>query len=457
MQLIRSARRLLAFGLPLFALGLRLAAQAPIEPFRPDGKPDPDYPVPEELTLDYSLAFAMDNNFAIRQARERIRQQDGVVVEISSRQIPTVSASGAYQQNDTEISSSFPSSDRLWAVSLTAAQVIYAGGGVRASVRSSQLVREAAVLDLQGAINDALLQVRIGFYSVLLAREKIVVQEKNVQLLQEQLKTTTDRYNAGTVSSFEKLRAEVAVANAKVPLITARNDFVLAVEALRQALGFATKGKELRRIPKFMGALEFKPVTLDLQAAFDSAHANRPDLLRLAKLAASREESITAARANFYPTVSAFGGWQLRKGTGSAFSDSKDGWLVGVQSQWNIFDGRATAGRVAQARSTLEQSRLALTEAELNAEVEVRRAYSQWEQATELAEASQKVVEQAEEAVRLADARYNAGTTTQLDVLQAQTDLTTSRTNRVQAYYAYNVAIATLRRATGQADEFAKP
>jgi outer membrane protein TolC len=135
-------------------------------------------------------------------------------------------------------------------------------------------------------------------------------------------------------------------------------------------------------------------------------------------------------------------------------SQSEDGWLAGVQGQWNIFDGRATAGRVTQARSAFEQSKLALTEAQLAAEVEVRRAFSQWQQATELAEASKLVVGQADEAVRLANARYNAGTATQLDVLQAQTDLTTARTNQIQAYYSYNVAVAALRKAMGQADEF---
>lgn len=107
-----------------------------------------------------------------------------------------------------------------------------------------------------------------------------------------------------------------------------------------------------------------------------------------------------------------------------------------------------------QARSALEQARLATTEAQLAAEVDVRSAYSSFQEATELADASQKVVAQAEEAVRLATARYNAGTATQLDVLQAQVDLTTARTNQVQAYYTYNVAVARLRKAMGQADEF---
>ncbi len=418
-------------------------------------QPSPQFPVPPQLDLKGSLGFAIENNFAIRQAKERIRQQDGVVVEVSARQIPTVAANASYQQNDRDISGGFPASDRAWAINLTASQVLYAGGGVKASVRSSQLIRESAVLDLQATINDALLLVRTNYYAVLLAREKITVQEKNLELLQEQLKTATDRFNAGTISSFERLRSEVAVANAKFPLITARNDFRLAVESLRQSLGFTTNlPDQIDKLPVFLGTLEFSPTTFDLVSALEASRAKRPELQRLAKLAASREQTITVAGANALPQVSAFGGWELRKGTGNAFRESHDGWRIGVQSQWNIFDGRATAGRVAQARSVLEQTKLSLAEFQLAADVEVRRAFSQWQQAVELADASKKVVAQAEEAVRLATARYNAGTATQLDVLSAQVDLTTARTNQLQAYYTYNVAVASVRKAMGQPDEF---
>jgi outer membrane protein TolC len=142
----------------------------------------------------------------------------------------------------------------------------------------------------------------------------------------------------------------------------------------------------------------------------------------------------------------------LRKGPSDRFRDSRDGLFVGLQSDWNIFDGRATAGRVMEARSLAEQTRLTLSESELAAEVQVRRAYSSWQEATELVEASRRVVGQAEEAVRLANARYDAGTGTQLDVLQAQVELTTARSNQVQAFYNYNVAVASVRYAMGLSD-----
>jgi outer membrane protein len=156
----------------LTALGLAcLLASTPLMAQLNDGKPDPDFAVPDRLDLEYSLAFALDNNFAIRQAKERIRQQEGVVLEVKSSTIPNVDASGGYQRNKADIG--VLGEDKYWSFSITARQLLYAGGGVRASVRGQELSLDAATLELQSIINDALLDVRTKFYSVILSRETI--------------------------------------------------------------------------------------------------------------------------------------------------------------------------------------------------------------------------------------------------------------------------------------------
>ena len=416
-----------SLGLALLLNGLPLTAQIKA------GQPDPTYSVPAALDLPYALAFALDNNFAIRQAKERIRQQDGVVLEVRSTQIPTVAAGGSLQRNDTRVGPT--GEDRYWSFSVTAKQTLYSGGGVSAQVRGQQLNLDASILTLQAVINDALLEVRTRFYTVLVNRERIKVQEQNTELLQRQLQDVKNRYEAGTVSNFEVLRSEVALANAQTPLITARNDYRLAIEELRRSLGLVTAAENnLANVPEFQGTLEFTPASFDLRTALVAAREQRPDLLRLKKLAQAAEEGVTVRRAGYLPSVALFGAYDWRKAAGSNnFPGDRDGWTFGLSSAWNIFDGQATSGRVV--------------------DVDVRRAISTFQQANELAEASKKVVEQATEALRLANARYNAGTATQLDVLTSQVDLTTARLNQVQAYYSYNVAVATTRKAMGLADE----
>src|SRR3954464_5856859 len=106
-------------------------------------QPAPQQPVPDQLDLKTAIGFALENNFAIRQARERIKQQEGVVVEVSAREIPNVGANALYQRNDSDIGLSFPASDRTWQISLTANQLLYAGGGVKSAIKSSKQARDA--------------------------------------------------------------------------------------------------------------------------------------------------------------------------------------------------------------------------------------------------------------------------------------------------------------------------
>lgn len=448
-RLLRPSLVLLGASL-MAAPGILAQEQAP--PFVRDGQPDPTFDVPPELNLQYALSFALDNNFSIRQAKERIRQQEGVVLEVKSARIPNVSSAANYERTADEISTN--GLDYGWAVNITASQVLFSGGGVGASIKSQELARDAAILQMKAVVNDVLLAVRTQFYEVLVSRERIKVQEQNVELLRRQLQDVRNRFEAGTVSNFEVLRAEVALANAQPPLISARNNFRLAIDDLRQLLGFVTANdSNVTRIPEFLGTLEFAPVSYDLNSSLVSARELRPELQRLRLLEASAEETVKARRAGYFPTISLYGAYDWRRAPATSTSSMRDGWSAGLQAQWDIFDGRATAGRVIQARSLLEQTRLARADFQLSVDVEVRRAVSSLQEATELAEASAKVVEQADEAVRLANARFSAGTATQLDVLTAQTDLTTARLNQLEANYRYNVAVATLRRATGQGDE----
>lgn len=450
--------------LPLLAVGPLIAARSQEVP--PVSSPE----VPDSLDLQTAVRYALENNFDIRQAKERIREQEGLIIEVKSLALPNASIDSGYTKEDAELSSDRGSSGspgtptgggngdntQNWQIALNVRQVLYAGGGVKAALTAQKALREAALLDLQATINAALFEVRTRFYNVLLAREQIKVQESNIQLLGEQLQIARNRFQAGASSNFEVLRAEVAAANAQPALIRARNGFRNGIDQLRQSLGYASsRAQSPHKVPEFVGTLEFTPVSFELEPSLLAARANRPELTRLLRLEEAREAGIRNARSGYYPDLSLVGGYVFRKSNQSnRFNDSLDGWTVGLQSQWSIFDGRATAGRVVQARSQLRQSQLLTAESTLAVEVEVRTALSSLQEAVELVNAATKVVAQAEEALRLADARYAAGTITQLDVLESRNALTESRLNQLEANYSYNIAVAAMRRAVGESDPF---
>src|SRR5437773_9552306 len=81
--------------------------------------------------------------------------------------------------------------------------------------------------------------------------------------------------------------------------------------------------------------------------------------------------------------------------------------------------------------------------------MEVQTAYSNMQKNQELIKSQEKNVEQAEEALRLAKARLDAGAGVQLDVLNAQVQLLTAQSTRLQALFGYNSSLAEFDRATG--------
>lgn len=417
--------------------------------------------VPERLDLPNALAYALDNNYAIRAARERIREQDGLLIETRAANLPGVSLNGGYAVTDRGLNESFgpgtPAlADESWRLAINLRQNLYSGGGVRASLESQRLGRDAALLELQSVIEAVLLEVRVRYFSVLLERERIGVQEESVAVLTRQLENARNRFDAGSISQFEVLRAEVELANAQPPLIRARNQYRIAIDELRRVLGFdhRTPGN-VRKVPEFLGELAYVPVDYALESSLDRALARRPELTRLQRLAESAESAVVSARAGRLPVVDAVAGYQMRSSQfSSRLDDAREGWQVGVEANWAIFDGRRTSGREAQARSRLNQTRLLGDEQRLEVEVEVRRAHSSLQEASELAAAARRVVAQAVEALRLSESRYSAGSATQLDVLQARVSLTQARTNQLEANYSHMVAVATLRRVIGEAEVF---
>ena len=127
--------------------------------------------------------------------------------------------------------------------------------------------------------------------------------------------------------------------------------------------------------------------------------------------------AFSAAGAGTRPELQAYAGYGIERDFMSDdLLDYNDGWRAGLRLSWDFFDGSATRGRVRQTAADLRLARLDLDQARLNIDVEVRRAHASVVEATELVKATGKVVEQAEESLRMARARYNAGVATQLDV-----------------------------------------
>jgi len=347
---------------------------------------------------------------------------------------------------------SFPfGTDKNWNAQIRVVQSIYEGGRVTSALRAGKLASDRAFLDYQTAEADTIVAVEVAYFDVLLGEQQVKVQEASVELLKNELADTKRRFDAGTVPRFNVLRAEVELANAQPRLIRARNLYRVSKNNLVNLLGVDVPREMLEDIPLALnGKLEATPLNLDIGKAVALALENRTELESLRKSEALRREDIINARSGYKPRVEAYAGYDAHS---SMFTEdlTQDvyGWIAGVQLNWDIFDGLQAKGRIKEAQARKDQATLEIEDASRRIELEVRTALSNFREADEVLKSEEKVVEQAEEALRLATARAQAGSATQLDVLSAQTSLTESRTIHVQALRDYEVARAKLERAVG--------
>jgi len=408
------------------------------------------------LSLADALNTALAQNAALLKAKNDLEAAHGLVVQTRAVALPQLLASGQYKATDpkaVENLGAISQPQQNWNAGLQIVQNIYMGGKLVAAIRAAGATKQQAAAVYQTAVADMLLQVRLAYYDVLLAAQQITVREASVKLLQKELEDQQHRYDAGTVPHFNVLRAEVAVANERPALIQARNNYRISKNNLANLLGYNLPREIWEDIPlNLTDTLDTAPFAVNLPDAIQQALASRTELTVARKNIELQKLNVVSAKAGYQPTVSVFAGydWFNSKFTAPVELDHDiRGWNAGAQLTWSIFDGALTAGKVTQAKALYQKSQTDLVDQSRQIELAVRTAYSDFIQAKETLESQAKVQEQADEALREANARAEAGTGTQLDVLDAETSLTQARTTQILAQHDYVAARARLERAIG--------
>lgn len=420
--------------------------------------------VDRPLSVADALNLALQQNGTILKAKSDLEASYGLVAQTRAIAMPKAQITGNYQKIQESSLDIGPGNlafgtDQSWETKIQLVQSFYEGGRITSALRAAKLTKEQAVLQYQTAVADTLLSTRVAYYDILLAEQQILVREASIKLLQQELDDQQRRYDAGTVPRFNVLRAEVAVANARPQLIRARNAHRIAKNNLVNLLGYSLPPEILEDVPlQLTDRLNAAPYQVELPKAISQSFENRTELGVLRKAEELRKEGVVSARAGYLPSLQGFAGYGTRKSSFEVdLSAEVHGWFVGAQLSWDLFDGMLTQGKVAEAKAAHQKSKTEFDDTMRRVELEVRTAYSEFIGAREVLDSQKKVQEEADEALRLARARADAGTATQLDVLNAETALTEARTTQIQAEHDYVVSVAKLERAIGAVETAPPP
>jgi outer membrane protein TolC len=418
------------------------------------------------FTLDRAVLTALKQNPDILRAIQEIERSKGVIIQIRAQALPQVNATGNGDWTDPRLGSGGFSSttgvgggvgtggsgQSAWRydIRILGQQMIFNYGTIR-SIRGTFFQRDSAYFAFRNVLDQIIANVKTQFYQVVVDRALIGVQEEQVQLLESQLKDQQNRFEAGTVPRFNVLQAQVALSNQIPNLITARNNYRIAKLTLAKTLGLDFDPNRKDSSPlEVIGEMPYTPRDISIVEAIEIGKKNRPFLKQARANVYNQIEQVHVALGGFFPNFNTTGGYEVISGPFSPnIGNVSRGWLFGLVGNWAIFDSGAAYGQVKQQRALLSETKIVYDDDARQVELEIQQAYSNLLQNKELIQSQEKNVEQALEAVRLAKARLDAGAGTQLDVLNAQVQLATAESTKLQALFGYNSSLAEFDRVTG--------
>ena len=399
------------------------------------------------FTVDQAVATARTQNPEILMAAKQLEAAKGGVTEARSGYLPSVVGAGLLRKRERAEASRLRSDD--YEASVKVIQSLYTGGANASQLTIARLIEEKRALEFQALVNRVSMDVRMAYYDVLLNRAKIKVREQSVQVFEEELKTQKERLEAGTVGTLNVSRAEVALANEQPELIDAQTRLQNSELRLGQLIGVDPSGKPVSA--EASGQLQYAPKHPDLSECLAYADVTRPEI-RARQIDVEIEDAqLILDRSASKPRVEAFAGYEVYSEQDPEVGpEFNHGWVIGLNGTWHIFDGYATRGRLQATRARREAAVHALEAAKLSVASDVRSAFLDLQQAERVLQSETRNVQNADEALEIAKGNLSAGLGTQLDVLQAASDVTRTRTTRLSAIYLHNVALSKLAHATAR-------
>lgn len=367
---------------------------------------------------------------------------------VSAANWPTLIGQFSFSQSRA-LSSSGTAAPTLhrYGPSLSLAYVLYDFGARAASIDAQRYQLIASLLNNNRTLQDTIAEVEAAYYALLSARAQVDALKELEVSLRASLDAAEARLQGGLVSRADQLRARAALAESQVARLTAERDQSKAEAALKRAAGID------QTRPLVLDWETAPPAMLDaanlLAELLAEAQRQRPDLQALQAVAARARAEAERARAARWPTLS------LAASSGRTFFLEDDrtpstSYNVGMNLVLPLFDG----GRLeAEARAAARDAERIQAEVETQRS-QVARSVADAYYDVGLAQAQRDGIavqfDSASESARAAEARYNAGVGSLLELLTAQAALARARQSAAQADSDWLAAYSRLNHALGR-------
>jgi outer membrane protein len=408
--------------------------------------------IPNVITLQQSILFALRNQPAVRQASidEQINEKD-IRIGLSAW-LPQLNSSGLYEHyfKGSPLTSSTPgvvsNVDEYSSLGLQASQVIY-NNDVLLAAKTANYSRLYYKQNEQSSQINVVSDVSKAFFDVLLSQRQLNIINEDIVRLQRSLKDAYNRYQAGVVDKIDYKQATIALNNA----IASRKQTAEAINSklayLKQIMGAD---------PKAPISLSYDSTTYEKAAVIDTNQTldvnNRIEFRLLQTEKALKNINVNYYRLGYLPSLSAVGSYNwvyLNNNFSNLYKQSYPSAYAGLTFSLPIFQGTKRLQNLSKARLQVERTDLDIVNSQNTINTEYVQSLANYKSNYTNWQILKQNVDLAKDVYNVVSYQYREGIKTYLDVIVAQSDLRTSELNYYNALFQVLSSKIDLEKALG--------
>ncbi|MEW6507943.1 MAG: TolC family protein [Bacteroidota bacterium] len=419
------------------------------------------------LTLQEAVTIALQRNISLIKVKNTLGSSESQLKSAYGDLIPTLgaNASWSFQRiNDAgSVQRDFlgnevvtPASqvdNRSYSAGIGGNITLFNGLANIANINQKKDNLKATEYNIEKKKQDVVYDATNFYYLVLNAEELLKVREENVKYYLKFYETVNERNRLGIVAKADVYTAQVQLGNAELLLIQAQNNYGTTLSNLLNFLGldvlqdyklvnpFASQG--IFDTEAYIGDFE------NIQAMVNSALDNRFDFKSQQLAISSAESGITIAQSGLFPTLTGSYSYSSAASKYDKLFDRKV-FNVSLSLNFPIFSNWNTENAIQLAQVSLKNAKEDLLALERLVKIEVKQGFLDLSAAKKSMDVATKNVIAAEETRKINQERYNLGSGTILEVLQADRDFIDAQRNKINATFDFYIKRDNLSNALGK-------
>ncbi len=401
------------------------------------------YDIPEQLSNLIKKAF--DNYPKLKEGDALIRMSQSQRDLAKAGYMPTLDGEASYRYGKPTPELSIPGMGSFaffpannYDFHLGATLPIWDFGRTQANVQKTLVQIQTSKDNLENNKQTLAYQVAELYCAIIFYNKSVAVQKEQVQLLEENEKIINDRVKDGDALKFDLLSTQVRKNGAQNQLIDLQNNLkkdyqFLDMLTAQQGEGYITRSD----------------ITFNTAGHDEVSTDHNYDLVIMNDQLKSSQLDIKVARNNWMPSLVAQG----KLGYADGYIPDVNKLLlfgsVGVGLSIPIYGADRPNYRIKIAKINIEAARYNIEASKMNLDKDVAQAKSDLVATATKLKNYDIQVEQAKEALNLANIRYKAGVITNLEMLSAQTDLQNAELGKIQLEFQVLLSTLTINKLGG--------